>query len=484
MPARSELGKVLVELELIAQAELDEYVATTPDVKPGTLWKRLREDGFLNQPQCDSLVMAEKGYITIDAARVTVDLHRGFRLGSAAPSPPPSGTRTNDTVDLDPSELSQTRRSRLRIERSTPSALSDSPVSTPVPPRATRRGGKASDTTQLDLDTYPEEPPAAAPAPPPRRQSFGAALAGKRLGKFHIVNMLGRGACGIVFLAHHTTLDIPIALKVLDPALSHFHPEMTDRFLREARTAARVNHPNVVRILDCDEYEGYHAIAMEYVEGVSVSDLLHMSGPLPEGRGLAITLSVATGLEAALEAGIIHRDVKPANIMMTKTNQVKLTDLGLGKLIGGSPESMADTSPNVALGTPYFFAPEQARDAANVDHRADIYALGATLYNILIGDYPFLGKAIAELIAKHEMEPVVPPRVRNPRITARTSDLVVRMMAKSPNDRPANYRELVVCLQECISAQAFEASLANEAIAAGTKPPASLASRIGSLFKR
>lgn len=274
-------------------------------------------------------------------------------------------------------------------------------------------------------------------------------LVGRRLGKYQVNSQIGRGASGSVFLAHHVVLNMPVAVKVLDPALASYHPELLKRFMMEARSAARLAHPNIIRVLDCDQIDGFHIIVMEYVDGISVSELIKINGMVAEERALVIVQSVAEGLEAALESGIIHRDIKPANIMVTKNKQVKLADLGLAKRVD-EPAEMSETRPNIGLGTPHFFAPEQAADASTADHRSDIYSLGATLYNMLTGQVPFKGKSLPDLVRKHSEEPVVPPIQVVPTVSRLTSELVVHMMAKRPDDRPRNYADLLTGIQACI----------------------------------
>lgn len=274
-------------------------------------------------------------------------------------------------------------------------------------------------------------------------------LVGRRLGKYQVNSQIGRGASGSVFLAHHVVLNMPVAVKVLDPALAGYHPELLKRFMMEARSAARLTHPNIIRVLDCDQIDGFHIIVMEYVDGISVSELIKINGMVAEERALVIVQSVAEGLEAALESGIIHRDIKPANIMVTKNKQVKLADLGLAKRVDDNGE-MSDTRPNIGLGTPHFFAPEQAADASTADHRSDIYSLGATLYNMLTGQVPFKGKSLPDLVRKHAEEPLVPANQLVPAVSRMTSELVVHMMAKRPEDRPKNYGDLLTGIQACI----------------------------------
>jgi serine/threonine protein kinase len=188
---------------------------------------------------------------------------------------------------------------------------------------------------------------------------------------------------------------------------------------------------------------------MEYVDGMTVADHIRLSGPMPEPLALVVTKGVAEALESALEERIIHRDVKPANIMLTKTRRVKLADLGLAKALG-STERLSETGVNATLGTPYYFSPEQARDAASVDHRADIYSLGCTLYHMLTGHVPYQGNGLTDVIRQHEAAPIPDARAERPEISQRATDLARWMMAKEVAQRPPDYAAVINAIQRCI----------------------------------
>ncbi|MDX1973353.1 MAG: protein kinase [Candidatus Sumerlaeia bacterium] len=304
-------------------------------------------------------------------------------------------------------------------------------------------------------------------------------LVGRKIGKFQLSTQLGKGSAGTVFLAHHASLNMPVAIKILDPFLAKQHPELIHRFMLEASSAARINHPNVIRVLDCDHVDGFHIIVMEYVDGISLSELIQMNGALSEDRGLKYILSVAEGLEAAYQVGIVHRDIKPANILITKTKQVRIADMGLARAI--KDNSMADTAQGVGLGTPQYFPPEQARDAASVDHRSDIYALGVTLYVVLSGELPFKAKTLSELIYQHENEYAIPLNVVNPSITQRTTNLVITMMQKHPSDRYQSYEALIQAIQSCI----VECQTKSEDMGSGTSRSSfSMLNKLGNFFNR
>ncbi|MGF1571462.1 MAG: protein kinase [Sumerlaeia bacterium] len=304
-------------------------------------------------------------------------------------------------------------------------------------------------------------------------------LVGRKISKFQLSTQLGKGSAGTVFLAHHAALNMPVAIKILDPNLAKHYPELINRFMQEASSAARINHPNVIRVLDCDFVEGLYIIVMEYVDGISLSELIQMNGALSEDRGLKYILSVAEGLEAAYQVGIVHRDIKPANILITKTKQVRIADMGLARAI--KDNNISDTAHGVGLGTPQYFPPEQARDAASVDHRSDIYALGITLYVVLCGELPFKAKSLSELVRQHENEYAIPLNVVNPGITQRTTNLVITMMQKHPDDRYQTYEALIQAIQSCI----VECQTRSDDMGSGTSRSSfSVLDRLGNLFNR
>ena len=247
----------------------------------------------------------------------------------------------------------------------------------------------------------------------------------------------------VVYRAHHEDLDIPVAVKILNPALAAL-PQMAERFLREARLAAKIDHPNLVRVYDCGEERGRYYLVMELVDGASLADVVAEHGPIPWQEALAHARAVASALEAAWAQQILHRDIKPANILRARDGAVKLADLGLAKCLA------ADTSltqSGMIMGTPAYMSPEQFGNQGAVDTRSDIYSLGATLYCLLVGRAPFQGELLQVMSAHHEAARPTPPGVPKP-----IARLVARMMAIKPTDRPATptmlIRELDLVLED------------------------------------
>jgi serine/threonine-protein kinase len=258
---------------------------------------------------------------------------------------------------------------------------------------------------------------------------------------YKILTKIGQGAMGSIYKALQISMDRIVAIKCLAPKYSQ-NDKFRERFLREARAVARLNHPNIIQGIDVGESAGVHYFAMEYIDGPTVGELLKRGGALDERRALNIVTQIARALQHAFNHGIIHRDIKPDNIMLTREGVAKLCDLGLAKLPSAEGDA-SGTRPGASMGTPYYIAPEQARGEQNVDTRADIYSLGASCYHMVVGEVPFPGQSAADVISKHLTEPVTPPRVKNPLVSGAVDWVVVKMMQKAREDRYQTPTELV-----------------------------------------
>ena len=269
----------------------------------------------------------------------------------------------------------------------------------------------------------------------------------KRVGGYEILERVGSGGMGAVFKARQVSMDRVVALKILPKNLAG-DPAFVQRFVREARSAAKLSHPNIVQGIDVGQASGYYYFAMEFVEGGTVRGLLEDEGRIAEPRALAIVADVARALEHAHEQGIVHRDIKPDNIMLTSKGEVKLADLGLARSIDNVD---AVTTTGNAIGTPHYMSPEQASGETDLDTRSDIYSLGATLFHMVTGEKPFDGSTPAVVAAKHLTEP--PPRAREvaPDISRATSDLIETMMAKGRAERPQTPAELIEDIQGALA---------------------------------
>ncbi|MCZ2340587.1 MAG: serine/threonine protein kinase [Bacteroidales bacterium] len=326
-------------------------------------------------------------------------------------------------------------------------------------------------------------PPSAVEMPSPAWESPQASAAGSCAGVaspggshssatptelpgYRIERCLGHGGMGAVFLARQLSLDRHVAVKVMSASWA-VDPVFVARFTREAYAAALLNHQNVVQIYDIGETNGTRFFSMEYVPGRTLADLVRLNGKIEAETAVGYILQAARGLQHAHERGLIHRDVKPDNLLLTEQGVVKVADLGLVKTpdaaqvrIGRRPldetdsgGGLASLAPNmtghrIALGTPAYMAPEQCRDASVVDHRADIYSLGCTLYVLLTGQPPFEADTAVELMSKHAYEPLVPPEQISSRVPKTVSAIVQKMMEKDPETRYQNMGEVVRVLEE------------------------------------
>jgi serine/threonine protein kinase len=263
----------------------------------------------------------------------------------------------------------------------------------------------------------------------------GSPYPGMALGKYTLQERIGRGSLGSVWRSQHPEFGIPVAIKVLHANAVDGDEEEDQRFLREARSAALLNHPHIMRVYDAGVDVGLRYLVMEYIEGGTVAELqAQLGGKLPVDQTVGIALGIAQAVEAAAEAGIVHRDIKPENILLDANGWPKLADLGLAKQIADGGESSV-TRPGQSLGTPLYIAPEQAMGNAVVDVRTDIYSLGATLYHLLTGEPPFDGVTAYDIVHSHLHKALVDPRERNPDVPRQLSKIICRMLAKKPEDR-------------------------------------------------
>jgi serine/threonine-protein kinase len=273
--------------------------------------------------------------------------------------------------------------------------------------------------------------------------------ASRVLGGFEVLDLIGQGGMGSVYLARQISMDRLVALKILPPNLAK-DTTFLERFYREARSSAMLNSPNIVRGIDVGEAEGYHYFAMEYVEGPVLGDILKERGRLSERDALRVVLQVGTALEHAHDRGLIHRDVKPGNIIFsTRDKAVKLADLGLAK--GYVDRGGEHTKTGDLVGTPYYMAPELVRGEANADIRCDIYSLGATLYHMVTGRPPFEGQSPAEILVKHLNEPLTPPDQVNLLLSTGTCEIIEKMMSKDPRDRYQKPHDVVMDVRRLLA---------------------------------
>jgi predicted Ser/Thr protein kinase len=265
-----------------------------------------------------------------------------------------------------------------------------------------------------------------------------------RCGKYQIRSMLGQGGMGIVYEGFDTDLDRTVALKVLNRDLCR-NQRFIDRFKLEAKAAARLSHRNITHVYTIGEENGNHYFAMEFVDGQNLAEVLSDVGTLPPVKALDIIRQTAVGLRVALQSKIIHRDVKPSNLLLTNEGEVKITDFGLAKAVMGSAVELTTTG--VVMGTPVYMSPEQSKGVA-VDHRSDIYSLGATFYHLVVGRAPFQADSPIATILKHINEAVKFPDDCD--IPTPICHVIKHMLNKDPDDRYAHYDELILDLDRLI----------------------------------
>ena len=263
------------------------------------------------------------------------------------------------------------------------------------------------------------------------------------IGDFRLIAKLGAGGMGAVYKAHQISMDRTVALKILAAELSA-NPEFVERFRREARMSARLDHVNVIRGITVGEDRGLHYFAMEFVDGENLSEVLARIGHLAIPDAVKITLDVARALEQAAKRGLVHRDIKPANIRLTKDDKiVKLADLGLAKVTASNDGDL--TATGVFFGTPPYMAPEQFRNSREVDGRSDIYSLGATLYYLVTGEKPFKGGPYDILEAK-ERGQWKPASQLNADVPAALDRIITKMLQAKVEDRHQSATELIADL--------------------------------------
>jgi serine/threonine protein kinase len=300
---------------------------------------------------------------------------------------------------------------------------------------------------------HSRDKPDARPGPPPaggKPDGSGELQIGRVLGKLLLTERLGAGAMGVVFRAFHQSLGIPVAVKVLRAEDLESDPSLYEQLKSEARLLAQLNHPNVVRVWDFEDHPRHPYLVLDLIEGLSLGELIQQSGRLQLHRAAEIILESVEGLEAALAIGVIHRDVKPANILLTRTGTAKLADFGLAVVSnkGLFAQGEGKPLPGAPAGTPAYMAPEQFFAPEAVDHRSDIYSLGATFYHAVTGRVPFEGRSVRDVLRKQAQLPLVPPHEIVPGLPPAVSQVLQRMMAKGQGDRYQTYEELIAALAD------------------------------------
>ncbi len=277
------------------------------------------------------------------------------------------------------------------------------------------------------------------------RQIIEAERSGQKIPGYKILGKLGAGAMATVYKAKQISLDRMVAIKVLPPKYAN-NPQFIERFYAEGRAAAQLNHPNIVQAFDVGRSGELYFFIMEYVDGRTVYDDIVKHKRYPEPEALDIIIQIAEALEHAHGKGLIHRDVKPKNVMITREGVAKLADMGLARAI--TDKEAAEAEAGKAFGTPYYISPEQIRGEKDVGPPADIYSLGSTLYHMVTGSVPFDGKNPSAVMHKHLKAELVPPDHVNPKLSASISEVIEMMMAKNPAKRYRTCADLLLDLRQ------------------------------------
>src|SRR5438128_5992692 len=279
-------------------------------------------------------------------------------------------------------------------------------------------------------------------APDPLFDRLARALAGR----YHLVRELGQGGMGTVYLGTDLKLNRTVAIKVLPPTTRAYLG--SGRFQREVLLAAQLSHPHIVPLFEADEADDILFYVMEYVEGESLKDRLAREGPLPLDDALRIAAEVGDALQYAHDVGVLHRDVKPANILLSRAHAM-VTDFGIAKVmeqVTGGQSSL--TGAGLTPGTAEYMSPEQAGGAERLDARSDVYALAAVLYEMLVGEPPFTGPSVQAIVARVLTERPRPPRTVRPQVPPHVEHAIASGLAKVPADRPPSARAFVDLLTQ------------------------------------
>lgn len=409
-----------------------------------------------------------------------------FLPGEGDPSRPPTAFNPEETApsvaDASAPERSAALEATVapaagRVEDADFSVAASAVKVESVPDDATMALAQTSPPPeQVNLEATEAEPSAAPPPRAKKKKGDDEDAIPDVLGGYQIVKELGRGGMGAVYLARQVSLDRPVALKVMNSRWAS-NPSFLVRFTREAYAAAQLVHHNVVQVYDIGSDKGVNYFSMELVEGSSLGDLVKQEGRLAPEVAAGYILQAARGLKFAHDRGMIHRDIKPDNLMINTQGVVKVADLGLVRTPGldekadvapmdtpaaNAPRSLSSmtgvTLAGQAMGTPSYMSPEQARDATAVDHRADIYSLGCTLFVMVTGRPVYGGTTAMEVMTKHASEPIPRAEAVVKDVPRALGDIVTKMLAKKPDDRYQSMDEVVKAMEDYLGIHGSKAA--------------------------
>ena len=266
---------------------------------------------------------------------------------------------------------------------------------------------------------------------------------GENIGPYRLVEQLGQGGMATVFKAYHPELDRYVAIKALHPAFAEDDTFLA-RFQREARVVAKLEHPNIVPIYDYSQYENRPYLVMKYIEGETLKARIS-NGIIPMEESLRIIETIGSALQYAHEKNVLHRDIKPSNVLISKDNQVYLTDFGLARMAQSSDKTLTT---DMMIGTPQYISPEQALAKQDLDTRTDIYSLGVVIYELLVGKVPFTADTPFAIVHDHIYTPLPLPRTINPGLSESTERVLLKALAKDKEDRYSNVSSMIEALKD------------------------------------
>jgi len=293
---------------------------------------------------------------------------------------------------------------------------------------------------------------------------------GETVGPYEIQEQLGHGGMATVYKAYHPALDRHVAIKVMDAALSQ-EPDFIERFKREARVIAKLDNPHIVPVYDFDEYNGQSYIVLKFIDGPTLKDRMK-SAPLSKSEIMRVISSVGDGLEYAHKRGVLHRDTKPSNVLISSDNKIYLTDFGLARLVGGTSSLTGD----MIIGTPYYISPEQAMNADKLDEGTDIYSFGVMIYEMVVGCLPFDGDTTFTVIEDHIYKTPPLPTSIKPDIPEAVEQVIMMALAKKRDERQARVADLVRSFKKAWLTNNAEQSTDDEEVSSTTMEATGIAS--------
>lgn len=273
-------------------------------------------------------------------------------------------------------------------------------------------------------------------------------------GDYLVIRELGQGGMGTVLLAKHRRMDREVAIKIL-PVISLGSQDAVARFYQEVKVAAKLKHPNIVHAYDAGDHRGFHYLVMEYVQGHDLARVLQQLGPIPAAMAVDYIIQAAHGLEYAHSKGIVHRDVKPSNLLLDDEGTIKVLDMGLARIGNSGETSLQLTTTGQVMGTVEYMSPEQAEDTREADHRSDIYSLGCTMYRLISGTGPFSRDTVVKTILAHRESPIPDLEPMSDPSVAQLNPIFQRMVAKRPEDRYQSIPELLHDLKQASGEVSF-----------------------------